>query len=142
MRQRMGLRPPRSVVAATESYFRAEDTIGRWIDERCQRGPERKGLPLQFYSDFLGWLQRVGETWRPSLKEFSQKLDEVPGLERGWVGLGKDADGRRQESPKGFIGIALRQAEAELPFDDPLAKRRTGGDWQLPDDPAERWGRE
>ena len=38
--QRTGLRPPAAVMAATEDYFEAEDAVGRWIDERCVKGPQ------------------------------------------------------------------------------------------------------
>lgn len=31
-----GLNPPKSVVAATDEYFASENTIGRWLDERCE----------------------------------------------------------------------------------------------------------
>ena len=30
-----GLKPPASVVSATEEYFEAEDALGQWIEERC-----------------------------------------------------------------------------------------------------------
>jgi hypothetical protein len=33
---------PRSVVAATEEYFEAEDALGRWLDERCVRDTQRQ----------------------------------------------------------------------------------------------------
>ncbi len=37
--QRIGLKPPAAVAAATKEYFEAEDSLGRWLDERCERGP-------------------------------------------------------------------------------------------------------
>ena len=45
--QRMGLKPPPAVMAATEDYFEAEDAIGRWIDERCERGAFSLGRLLR-----------------------------------------------------------------------------------------------
>ena len=146
LRQRLGLRPPQAVLAATRAYFRAEDTIGRWIDERCVRGPNERALPAQLYRDFLSWAATVGEFWRPSLKMFSEALDEVAGIERGYVDLGRDATGKRQQSPQGYRGLSLRYGDAELPLDTPRRARGTGrveGDF-LPggDDPAEDWPRE
>jgi putative DNA primase/helicase len=39
--QRIGLNPPRSVVDATDAYFKDEDNVSTWIEERCEVG---KGL--------------------------------------------------------------------------------------------------
>ena len=36
--QRVGLRPPAAVKAATDEYFEAEDALGRWMAEGCVRG--------------------------------------------------------------------------------------------------------
>src|SRR5580693_8299114 len=35
--QTEGLRPPRTVLEATEAYLSAEDAIAAWIDDRCER---------------------------------------------------------------------------------------------------------
>ncbi len=37
--QRTGLRAPDTVLDATDEYFEAEDALGRWIEERCDRVP-------------------------------------------------------------------------------------------------------
>ena len=34
--QRVGLAPPKSVVAATDEYFQGEDDVANWIGERCE----------------------------------------------------------------------------------------------------------
>jgi putative DNA primase/helicase len=36
--QKHGLAPPRSVMAATEQYFEAEDAVGRWLSDTCELG--------------------------------------------------------------------------------------------------------
>ena len=41
---RIGLAPPASVVNATDEYFKDEDNIANWIDERCEVG---KGLKIR-----------------------------------------------------------------------------------------------
>jgi putative DNA primase/helicase len=88
-----GLKPPKAVAEATDEYFEAENTIGRWVDERCLcalpsladgelselDGPEIARRKAAFaasqdlYRDFKSWSDRVGE-YCPSLKVFSEKL--------------------------------------------------------------------
>src|SRR5262249_25797458 len=43
-RQRIGLAAPKAVLDATAEYFEAEDAIGRWIQERCTKGPNETAL--------------------------------------------------------------------------------------------------
>lgn len=50
--QRIGLAPPASVVDATDEYFRNEDSIANWIDERCDVG---KGLLTPSAKLFASW---------------------------------------------------------------------------------------
>jgi putative DNA primase/helicase len=40
--QNRGLVRPKSVIAATESYFEDQDLIGQWLDEKCDAEPENK----------------------------------------------------------------------------------------------------
>jgi putative DNA primase/helicase len=37
--QRIGLAPPKSVVEATNDYFKSEDGVANWIEEWCEVGP-------------------------------------------------------------------------------------------------------
>ena len=152
LRQRLGLRPPASVMKATDAYFRAEDTIGRWIDERCIKGSDERALPGELYRDYLSWAATVGEFYKPSLKDFGEELNEQPGIERGRVELARGADGKRRESPQGVIGLSLRFAVPELPFDAGrrLAERGDQGTTLArasyappiaPDDPGDDWSR-
>jgi putative DNA primase/helicase len=59
--QEHGLNPPPDVVAASDAYFAAQDTIARWIEERCDLNgsfSERPGALLVSYND---WANRYGE---------------------------------------------------------------------------------
>lgn len=59
--QEHGLNPPPDVVAASEAYFAAQDTIARWIEERCDLNgsfSERPGVLLVSYND---WARKYGE---------------------------------------------------------------------------------
>jgi putative DNA primase/helicase len=37
--QRLGLKPPKAVTAATAAYWEAEDGLSAWMDEACHREP-------------------------------------------------------------------------------------------------------
>ena len=96
-RRRIGLAPPRGVVEATDEYFEAENTIGRWMTERCVAEPQRTALTRDLYRDFKSWAARTGE-FAPSERVFSQKLEQVSG-----VGRWRDPETR----DRGFQGVSL-----------------------------------
>ena len=106
-RQRIGLAPPPAVVAATNEYFQTENTIGRWMDERCARGSDRTALTRDLYRDFKSWASLAGE-YSVSERVFSQKLQQQSGIER-W----QHPVTRRM----GFCGLAPLVATDELPLD-------------------------
>ena len=76
--QRIGLAPPASVVDATDEYFKNEDNIANWIDERCEVGagacliarrnclrrgrslPRRPDLPVGNNKRFKAEMNRLG----------------------------------------------------------------------------------
>jgi putative DNA primase/helicase len=56
-----GLNPPPDIVAAGDEYFRNQDTIARWIEERCDLNPNgnvKPGLALLSFND---WANKYGE---------------------------------------------------------------------------------
>ena len=125
-RQRIGLSPPRVVVEATDEYFEAENTIGRWVDERCIKGPQLTAPTKGLYADFKSWAARAGE-FAVSERLFLQKLLLMAGIEP-W----------RDRTQRGVRGVALRETGADL-FDGATpAPRGAGG---LSHDPggAESW---
>lgn len=71
--QRLGLRPPGAVMAATEDYFEAEDAIGRWIDERCQRDRQHWASSTDLFANWKSWAETNGE-YAGSMKRFSETL--------------------------------------------------------------------
>jgi putative DNA primase/helicase len=76
-----GLMPPRAVQAATDEYFHDENTLGRWLDERCECGPNHWSETRALYRDYTDWARRVGE-YVLSERSFAQKLEQIAGLER------------------------------------------------------------
>lgn len=93
--QRQGLNPPLSVCDATANYLDSEDTIGRWLDDRCVM--ERNyWTPTGFlFADWRAWSSENGEH-EGSQKQFSQRL-EARGFQR-----------QRTSRAKGFRGVGLR----------------------------------
>jgi putative DNA primase/helicase len=59
--QRVGLRPPRSVVHATKSYQEEEDTVTQFIEDRCIQRPNGKVRPIDLYRAYRAWAETAGE---------------------------------------------------------------------------------
>ncbi|AFU62862.1 phage/plasmid primase, P4 family [Acidithiobacillus caldus] len=95
--QREGLRPPQSVLDATDEYFEAEDALGRWLEERCVRDPNAKSLVAELFSDWKQWAEAAGE-FVGSQKRFSDLL-LTRGLEKWRNGMGL----------RGFRGVGLKE---------------------------------
>ncbi|PZP63893.1 MAG: hypothetical protein DI596_02515 [Azospira oryzae] len=106
--QREGLKPPASVVSATEEYFEAEDALGRWIEERCVLEPNAKSLTAELFNDWKQWAEAAGE-FVGSQKRFADSL-LARGLEKWRNGMGL----------RGFQGIALKYppTPARTPYAD------------------------
>lgn len=99
--QNGGLRPPACVREATEGYFEAEDSIGRWMSERCVLAPNAAAPTAALFASWKDWAERNQEFVGP-LKRFSQNM-EARGLKRHKSGAGI----------RGFQGIALSHMEAD-----------------------------
>ncbi len=75
--QRIGLTPPSIVLEATESYLADEDTLGRFLQERCevQDDPNAMEGLQELYASYKDWCGLSGEHV-VSAKKFSQKLED------------------------------------------------------------------
>ena len=71
--QRQGLKPPASVVSATEEYFEAEDALGQWIEERCLLAKTHREGVSELFADWREWAERAGE-YVGSVKRFSELM--------------------------------------------------------------------
>ena len=93
MYQRQGFREPEAVTVATAEYRSASDAVGRFIDERCNVGPEHTSTAGGIYVAYKLWCTENGE--HPmTQRALGLKLAERPGIEqvrsmsaRGWRGL-------------------------------------------------------
>jgi putative DNA primase/helicase len=106
--QREGLKPPASVVSATEEYFESEDALGRWLDERCVRAPNAKSLTAELFTDWKQWAEAAGE-FIGAQRRFSDLLI-TRGIEKWRNGMGV----------RGFQGIGLKHppTPAYTPYAD------------------------
>jgi P4 family phage/plasmid primase-like protien len=97
--QQFGLKPPRAVAAATEEYFAAEDSLGRWLEEACEQAGHLREFSGVLFAAWKSWAEANGE-FVGSIKRFSEKL-----AARGF-------DPFRQSNARGFRGLALRQLQS------------------------------
>ena len=87
-----GLRPPESVIAATEDYLASEDVFAAWLDERCEEAGRESTSML--YHDWREFASNAGEE-AGTQKRFAEKLKD-----RGF-------EQYRTKEARGFIGIRL-----------------------------------
>jgi putative DNA primase/helicase len=90
--QTSGLGVPEVVTEATASYLEAEDAIGAWIEECCERKPQAWETHAALFGCWSKWAEKAGEPQR-SGKSFTQSLgdrgyhpDRLQG-QRGFYGL-------------------------------------------------------
>jgi len=91
-----GLRPPARVLAATEDYFTASDSIGRWIEERCEIRPDATMAKGAAFAHWKSWAEAGGEHVGTE-RRLAERLERPPGVDeartgkartRTWVGIG------------------------------------------------------
>jgi P4 family phage/plasmid primase-like protien len=73
--QLAGLKPPTTVLAATQDYLDSQDTLGLWLDERCISDPTAETQSSVLYNDFKTWKEARGERV-PSTVRFSGQLEQ------------------------------------------------------------------
>ncbi|MBW8271105.1 phage/plasmid primase, P4 family [Caldovatus aquaticus] len=101
--QRIGLRPPATVLAATDEYFEAEDALGRWISDCCERDAQGVESTAALYASWRIWAEANGE-FVGSIKRFSQTLSA-----RGFAP-------HRTSATRSFLGLRLRDPAAATPY--------------------------
>jgi putative DNA primase/helicase len=97
--RRRGLGEPDEVKAATQSHRREMDTIGRFIEERCEVGPNFRETTTRLYCAYRAWCDQTAEQ-RESPKAFGMALERIPGLLPGRNNkVGRYWDGVRLQIP-------------------------------------------
>jgi len=107
--QRDGLKPPRAVLAATESYLAGEDSFALWQGDCTSPDPNAWELSADLWQSWKRWAEAAGE-FVGSQKRFSQTLEDHGFAPKRQPGTGKS----------GFNGARLLRRDYT---DDP----RTGG---------------
>jgi putative DNA primase/helicase len=102
--QSTGLRAPATVLTATDEYFQAEDALGRWIEERCDRVASCVETTAMLFASWKGWAEANGE-YVGSVRRFSDNL------------LNRSFERDRDKSARAFRGLRLR---APLTPPDPM----------------------
>jgi putative DNA primase/helicase len=98
--QKEGLNPPPAVTEATSEYMENEDTLGRWLTERCVIGFQHEANATSLFKDFEQWAEESRE-YVPKQKAFSQNL-----LDRGFTS-------RHTRNGTFFRGLGLLAEETE-----------------------------
>lgn len=94
-----GLHPPSAVLDATAAYLEAEDAIGAWIDEKCERDAKAWEPLSDLFPSWSLWAERAGDHPGNS-KRFGQAL-EARGLVR-----------HKRKTGQGFYGLRLNRDSA------------------------------
>ena len=98
--QKVGLRPPETVRAATKSYREAEDAVGRFITDLCELADDATILATPLYESYTYWCKDNGEKYPLTQRRFGARLTE------------RGLSNERRESKTGrtlWTGIRLRE---------------------------------
>jgi phage/plasmid-associated DNA primase len=92
---------PSEVEAAAEEWRAENDTVGRFIEERCVIGDGFTAKGGMIYDAYQGWIKRSGEKTAVTNHEFSARL-----IAKGW---------RKKHMTRGEVyeGIRLRDESTE-----------------------------
>jgi putative DNA primase/helicase len=94
--QRIGLDPPPVVRDATDEYIRSQNTVGNWIEERCDIGHGLKAMSGELYADFKAWAHNCGEDGLKQ-RDFNKALEDLRYKSRD-ANVGKIWDGLKLRS--------------------------------------------
>ena len=72
--QEQGLAAPEVVTKATADYLEAEDAVGAWIEECCERDPEAWEPSAALFESWKDWAEKAGE-YVGSQRRLSDRLE-------------------------------------------------------------------
>lgn len=90
--QENGLQPPPCIHEAAHEYFRDEDLVTQWIEERCETQGQIKAASSLLYKSWAEWAEARGfepgsqRSLGEELRSRGYKAYRTGG-ERGWLGL-------------------------------------------------------
>jgi putative DNA primase/helicase len=112
--QREGLKPPRTVTAATAAYLEAQDSMAAWLDECCELDANAWERSLDLFASWKVWAERGGH-FVGDAKTFRDRLD-------GRNGITHQLDPNTRRA--GYQGLRLKPSEQ--PKEDPYYASRYG----------------
>ena len=101
--QKRGLNPPATVVAATDAYFRDQDSLSIWLDECCERDPNAWTKTTALFASWKAWAEKAGARYG-DLTSFGDGLKTAGGFV--W---------KHTKAGNGYQGLRIRQ-DYDLPF--------------------------
>lgn len=112
-REMDGLHPPEIVTKATQEYLDAEDVIGRWLEECCEKNSSAFSSSKSLFRSWKNWAEDCGE-YVGSRRKLSEQL-MARGFQRDIVG---QARGFRGIDVKSLSSLDFSKGEAPS-FIDP-----------------------
>ena len=105
--QRIGLAPPQSVVDATDEYFKNEDSVANWIEERCEVGKGLKDPSSRLFASWKDYAEKAG-LFVGNTKRFKAEMNRL-GYRDKKLSFGKVYEGLcvRQDDPSGGDRTAI-----------------------------------
>jgi putative DNA primase/helicase len=96
--QKDGLRPPKAVTEATESYLESQDILGAWLDECCERDANAWTSSTDLFASWKEWAEERQE-WVGSVNSLSGRLEDRGGFRKGK---------NKKQTGRGFWGLQLK----------------------------------
>jgi putative DNA primase/helicase len=104
-----GLAPPKVVTEATNEYFDSQNSLGHWVEARCELGSVHDGdfwaSERELYSDFQRAEQAEGVSYVMRQNQFIDQLVHAYALKRH----------RPHAGLRGVAGLRLKRNQGELP---------------------------
>ena len=92
--QQEGLIEPATVSKAIKSYRNESDNVARFLEYRTDAIPDAKVPKRRLYEHYQNWIEREGEQYTASNREFSEIVSRQPHIQesrskiaRMWKGI-------------------------------------------------------
>jgi putative DNA primase/helicase len=106
-REQGGLRPPASVLAATNEYRGENDVLGMWLAECCVKEPHAVAEAGALYSSYKAWSEDRGESVMTGTA-FGSRLEHL-----GFIGKRESAGQWRNRTVRRGLGLLDARRENE-----------------------------
>jgi len=131
--QRVGLKPPEAITAATKEYFEQQDTFARFVADWCDLLPSARLQPDKLRSAYNAWADKNGEPTQSS-KTFHKTIGlcRLPHVKQDKVNGVRWVFGIALKPPAQNRGRGDDDAPAPKPAAETTLVMRTGRSDDLP----------